>query len=282
MSAEGGTVLELERTICLPENPLTGLPPVVTYDCLRTPAPLLVDGRLEQVWARAEWSSPFVKMDSGAAVALETRVALLWDDDYLYAGDRLEDRDVWGSMTAFHAHVYRHDSDAELFVAGDGVYYELGTNAINTVYQVFWTWLEPVVARGDLDALNRFFSTEHFLYFCPRAGARLGRFGDLAWELPGLKHATQVDGTLNCPAVRDRGWSVEFALPWEGLRALGLTIPPRDGDVWRIGASRCQHFRDAEGNETSVDWSWNQHGAINMHIPERWSEVRFVDRLVSA
>ena len=62
---------------------------------------------------------------------------------------------------------------------------------------------------------------------------------------------------------------------------LGLAVPPKERDVWRIGASRCQHFHDDDGNDTSVDWSWNRHGAINMHIPERWSRVRFVDMLVS-
>jgi hypothetical protein len=271
-------MLELERTLNLPQASLEGLPLVHDYDCLRVAQPIVVDGRLdEDAWQLAEWSLPFVKMDSGAPVELDSRVALLWDDDCLYAGFRFEDHEIWGTMTAYHAHVYRHDSDAEIFVQGDGVYYELGVNAINTIYEVFWTWLEPVVQRQDYRTLNRLLSTEHILYFLPRAGDRLGRSGELAWELPGLKHAVQVDGALNCPEIEDRGWSVEFALPWDGLRALGLPTPPKEGDVWQIGASRCQHFHDASGGDRSVDWSWNQHGAINMHIPERWSRVRFVD-----
>lgn len=274
-------MLELERTLNLPQASLEGLPPVYEYDCLRVTRPILVDGRLdEEAWRLVQWSPPFVKMDSGAPVELDSRVALLWDDDYLYAGFRFEDHEIWGSMTAYHAHVYRHDSDAEIFLHGDGVYYELGVNPINTIYEVFWTWVEPVVGRQDFATLNRLFSTEHFLYFLPRTGDRLGRFGQLAWELHGLKHAVQVDGTLNCPAIRDRGWSVEFALPWDSLRALGSRTPPADGDVWRIGASRCQHFHDADGGDRSVDWSWNQHGAINMHIPERWSHVRFLEEAV--
>jgi hypothetical protein len=275
-------MLDLERTLDLPQTPLEGLPPVVTYDCLRTDTPITVDGRLDEpVWQHVQWSTPFVKMDTGAGVALDSRVALVWDDSCLYAAFRFEDREVWGTMTAYHAHVYRHDSDAEIFIDGNGVYYELGVNAINTTYEVFWTWLEPVMERRDYAALDRFFSTEHFLYFLPRAGERLGRFGELAYELPGLKHAVQVDGSLNCPEIRDRGWTVEFALPWEGLSALGRTVPPKDGDMWRIGASRCQHFHDVDGSDRAVDWSWNQHGAINMHIPERWSRIRFADSAVS-
>ena len=276
-------MIKMPRTLDLPFGSLEGLPPVVEYDCLRTGEPIVVDGRLDEAaWQRVAWSTPFVKMDSGAPVALDSRIALSWDDDCLYAAFRYEDHEIWGTHTEHHDHVYHNDSDAQIFIQGEGGYYELGVNAINTIYEVFWTWLEPVVERRDVALLNQFFSTENFLYFVPRKGDRLGRFGETDWELPGLKHAVQVDGSLNCPAIVDNGWTVEFALPWQGMvRLTGRQDPrPRPGDVWRIGASRCQHFHDPEGNNVSVDWSWNRHGWINMHIPERWSRVRFSDRSV--
>jgi len=279
-------MINMPRTLNLPQGPLDGLPPVATYRCLRTAEPIVVDGRLDEpVWQRATWSAPFVKMDTGAPVSLDSRVALVWDDTYLYAAYRYEDHEIWGTHVEHHDHVYHNDSDAEIFVNGNGVYYELGVNPINTIYEVFWTWLEPVVERRDIERLNAFFSLEDFFYFVPRLGPngreRLGRIGEKEWELPGLRHAVQVDGSLNCPEVVDNGWTVEFALPWEGLRALGNPhTPPRNGDVWRIGASRCQHFHDAQGNNTSVDWSWNRHGYINMHIPERWTAVTFLDEVV--
>jgi len=274
-------MFKLPRTTFMPEAPFAGLPPVHEYDCLRTNTPIVVDGRLdEEVWQRVTWSTPFVKMDTGVPVELDSRLALLWDDRYLYAAFRYEDHEIWGTHTEHHDHVYRNDSDAEIFIEGDSHYYELGVNAINTIYEVFWTWLEPVVERQDLQLLNKFFSTENFLYFLPRPGDKMGRFGELDWELPGLEHAVQVYGSLNCPSIRDQGWTVEFALPWEGLKALGKPVPPRHGDVWRIGASRCQHFHDAQGNNTSVDWSLNAHGVINMHIPQRWNKVRFLDETV--
>jgi len=230
-------------------------------------------------------------MDTGAEVSLESRIALLWDDAYLYAGFRFEDREIWGSHVEHHDHVYHRDSDAEIFIEGEGVYYELGVNPINTIYEVLWTWLAPVIAQGDDATLTRLISNERFLHFLPRRDETLGRIGETDWQLPGLKHAIQIDGSLNCPEIEDRGWTVEFALPWEGLRVLGHDrIPPRAGDVWRIGASRCQHFRRLSPGDSprttgdlpnppseSVDWSWNRHGSINMHIPERWSKVRFVD-----
>ena len=273
-------MIKMPRTLNLPQASLDGLPPVYEYKCLRTPKPLIIDGKLDEaVWQRVTWSSPFVKIDTGVPVSLDSRVALLWDDDYLYAGFKYEDHEIWGTHVEHHDHVYHNDSDAEIFILGDGVYYELGVNPINTIYEVFWTWVEPLVMRQDIARLNQLFATESCFYFLPRTGERMGRFGERDWELPGIKHAVHVDGTLNCPAIRDTRWTVEFALPWAGLGALGRPTPPRPGDIWRIGASRCQHFHDAQGNNTSVDWSWNRHGYINMHIPERWSKVRFVEEV---
>ena len=123
-------------------------------------------------------------------------------------------------MTGFHDHVYINDEDVEIFVQGDGYYYELGVNPINTVYEIKWTWVQPLVERRDYAELDRLLRTPNFLYFLARDGEPIGRHGDLDWELPGLEHAVHIDGTLNRPEVRDRGWTVEFALPWAGLAPL--------------------------------------------------------------
>ena len=284
-------MIQMPRNLNLPDGPMDGLPPVAEYDCLRTNEPITVDGRLDEaVWQQVQWSEPFVKMDTGAPVSLESRIALVWDDECLYAAFRYEDHEIWGTHVEHHDHVYHRDSDAEIFIEGDGVYYELGVNPINTIYEVLWTWLAPVVERRDAAVLTRLFSNERFLHFVPRRAETLGRIGETDWQLPGLKHAVHVDGSLNNPAVEDRAWTVEFALPWKSLAILGNpNCPPKPGDVWRIGASRCQHFRAAEEaaaarttgdlanpKSESVDWSWNRHGYINMHIPERWTQVRFM------
>lgn len=289
-------MIRMPRTLDLPDGSLSALPPVVEYECLRVDEDILVDGKLsENAWKRVCWSEPFVKMDTGAAVQFDSRIALLWDDEFLYVAFRFEDEEIWGTHVEHHDHVYHRDSDAEIFIEGDGVYYELGTNAINTIYEVLWTWLEPVVDRQAVAVINRLFSAENGLYFLPRRNEKLGRFGETDWQLPGLKHAVAIDGSLNNPAIRDVGWTVEMALPWAGLTVLGrANCPPIAGDTWRIGASRCQHFRQTSDAAQiqqigemphprqgySVDWSWNCHGFVNMHIPERWSVIRFVDRAV--
>ena len=73
------------------------------------------------------------------------------------------------------------------------------------------------------------------------------------------------------------GWTVEVALPWEGLKQIagGRTMPPKSGDSFRMTAYRCHHDRTTR---TAKGWTWSVMGNDNIHIPERWNQVVFVDR----
>jgi hypothetical protein len=103
------------------------------------------------------------------------------------------------------------------------------------------------------------------------------------WELPGLKTGVHVDGTLNNANDLDHGWSVEFAIPWNGLAQYAhRTTPPRDGDQWRVNFSRVEwRIEIADGQyrkipETPEDnWVWSPQGVIDMHRPERWGYIQF-------
>ena len=78
--------------------------------------------------------------------------------------------------------------------------------------------------------------------------------------------------------LRDRGWTVELAFPWDGLRDLadGRSLPPKNGDVWRIDCSRFEKIgRDREVLDPCVGWTWNRHGHYDSHIPEVFPYVTF-------
>lgn len=257
---------------------LSTLPAVQTVECCRTREPITIDGRLDEpVWQRARWSEPFGMIHDGSRTPLETRVALLWDDDYLYAAYKLDDPDIRATMTGFNDHVYLNDEDVELFFEGAGYYYEIGLNALNASYQIRWTWIEPLVREQRYAELEELFKAPDVLYYVARDGERIGRHADLNYQLPGCKHAVFVDGSINCPEVKDRGWTVEIALPWTGLRQIagGRTIPPVPGDSFRMTAYRCHHDRRTR---TAKGWTWSVMGNDNIHIPERWNNVVFVDR----
>jgi hypothetical protein len=104
-----------------------------------------------------------------------------------------------------------------------------------------------------------------------------------SWEIPGLKTAVWVDGTLNDPNDRDRGWTVEIAFPWKVLgEAAHRPAPPRDGDQWRVNFSRVEWQIDTSTGKyqkipgTKEDnWVWSPQGVVDMHRPETWGYVQF-------
>ena len=64
----------------------------MNYTCYR--GTVDIDGDLDKAaWASAPQTPRFA--ESGKLAFLDTRAALLWDDDCLYAAFWLEERDVW-------------------------------------------------------------------------------------------------------------------------------------------------------------------------------------------
>lgn len=240
--------------------PLATPPHPRGYVAYRATGRINVDGRLDDAaWTRAPWSEPFVDIEGDARPrpTWPTRVKLLWDDAFLYVGAELEEPHVWATLTQHDSVIFR-DNDFEVFIDPNGDtrdYYEFEINALNTG----WDLLLPKPYRD-------------------------GGKADNSWEIPGLKTAVQVDGTLNDPREVDRGWSVELAFPWRVLAEhAGTNAPPRDGDRWRLNFSRVEWDLDhSSGTYVKIpgrkehNWVWSPQGEINMHIPERWGSVAFV------
>ena len=239
---------------------------VARYSAHRASTPPALDGRLEaDCWRTAPRSSRFVDLVSGEAVPLDTRGAVLWDDEHLYLGFWLEEPDVRATLTERDSHIWL-DDDVEVFIAGPDAYYELEINAFDTVYEVLFVW-------DDAEGVDRSFpgaAPFDGVGFAHPRGPRTGFWG---FDLPGLRTAVHVDGTLNDPSDRDRGWRVEVAIPWAGLAPLagGRSLPPQDGDEWRISLSRFNTRKDRD----SGGWAWSPHGVWDSHIPELFPIVRF-------
>ena len=266
------------------QNPSTlGLPEPPDYVCCRLDETITVDGRLdEDCWKKAKWLGPFVDMEDGAAVKHDTQVAFLWDDEAFYTGFWCAEPDVFGFETERDGAV-GNDQDFEVFIMGQGTYYELELNPLNTVYEVFWTFVQPLVLKGDLEGLDRLFRTRRAIYGAIGGDYEM-RHGSFDWDFPGLQTAIYVDGSINWHRDRDRGWSGELVFPWEGWAELAQgvrAIPPEEGDMWRIGCSRVERERDGEGERVwKRDWSFAGHGKIQMHLPHRWPRVTFSRRMV--
>jgi hypothetical protein len=229
------------------------------YVCHRATGPITIDGKLDEAsWCHAPWTEDFVDIegDGKPKPRFRTRVKMLWDDHYFYIGAELEEPHVWATLTEHDAVIFQ-DNDFEVFIDPNGdnhEYYELEINALNTTWDLLLT--KPYRDGGK--AVN-------------------------SWEIPGLKKAVHIDGTLNDPSDTDKGWTVELALPWKVLRELAYRpAPPHDGDQWRVNFSRVQWLHEiVKGKYRKVagkredNWVWSPQGAIDMHQPEHWGYVQF-------
>ena len=90
---------------------------------------------------------------------------------------------------------------------------------------------------------------------------------------------------LNDPSDTDKGWTVELAFPWKGMKWLanGRSLPPKDGDTWRVFFGRFEKlvFGEKEVNPHPA-WVWSPHGVYDTHLPELWTPVQFSRREVNA
>ena len=229
------------------------------YVAYRAAGDVHVDGRLDDKgWAQAPWSDPFVDIEGDAKPrpTWPTRVKMLWDDQFFYIGAELVEPHIWATYTK-HDSVIFHENDFEVFLDPDGDtldYYEFEINALGT----YWDLRLPKPYRNGGKAVD-------------------------SWEIPGLKSAVHLDGTLNNPRDTDKSWSVELAFPWRVLKEFTkVAAPPRDGDRWRINFSRVQWaVTPAAGGYTKVpnrkehNWVWSPQHVIDMHQPEMWGSVQF-------
>ena len=257
------------------------------YTACRTNGPIVVDGRLDEAsWKDAVRSPRFEDLEEPGRPALfDTRTAVLWDDDYLYVGFWVEDPDVRATYTVRDSMICE-ENDVEVFIAGEDTYYEFELNPLGTIMERFYVWQDVYAEAGygtipefDLQGTNLVDTlggtkTGH-------AHPRGRRWVFREWDMPGMKWAVHVDGTINDPSDRDRGWTAEIAFPWQGLHHLadGRSLPAREGDTWRMDFSRFQWI-DEGGYKTCPGWAWNSHGIYDSHIPDRFSVIHFTEKVV--
>jgi hypothetical protein len=239
-----------------------------TYICYRAASPVVVDGEIDEpVWDKVPWSDAFVDIEGPAKPKprFRTMVKMLWDDANFYVAAYLEEPNLWATLTRRDAIIFQ-DNDFEIFIDPDGDthnYYELEMNALNTVWDLFL--VRPYRDGGP--AIH-------------------------AWDIQGLQTAVKLNGTLNNPGDKDKGWFIEIALPWEILKEAAIPkSAPKAGDRWRVNFSRVEYrlnakdgvyakAADAAGKPLPEDnWVWSPMGLVNIHYPEMWGFVQFSGRV---
>ena len=252
------------------------------YTAYKITDTLTIDGKLDEIiWENASRSNRFTDLISGAATWLDTRAAVLWDDQNLYVGYWIEEPDVAAKLTQRDAPIYQ-DNDVELFIAGQDGYYEFEINSFGTIYEVLFFWMDAYEqkryhqkAEFRRDATGaRVFNGVGYKH--PR-GSRIGFW---KWDMPGLRSAVHIEGSINNDQDTDKGWTVEIAIPWTSLKILaegdGRALPPLEGDVWRMDFSRF-NVKKGSAND-SGGWAWSSHGVWDSHVPECFTYIEFSDK----
>jgi cellulose/xylan binding protein with CBM9 domain len=236
----------------------------LSYAAHHASGPVTVDGRLtEPAWRDAAWTTDFVDIEGALRPRprFRTRVKMLWDDQYWYVAAELTEPDLWATIRERDAVIFR-DNDFEIFVDPSGTahrYFEIEMNQLATVWDLFLP--KPYSEGGH--AVNE-------------------------WNISGLKIAVALNGTINHPGDRDRGWTVELAIPWAAFADSGHNVvPPHTGSQWRLNFSRVEWdvdptaggYRKRNGPTGKPlpehNWVWSPQGVIDMHVPQRWGFIHF-------
>ena len=250
--------------------------PPFRYTCRYTPVPPVFDGQLNKgAWSKARWTRDFGDIEGPLKDTphYRTRAKMLWDERYFYVGAVLEETDLWATYEQRDMIVF-HENDFEVFIDPDGdgrEYYEIEINVLGTIFDLY---------------LHRPY--------------REGGPAEHGWDTNNMLSSIQTFGSINDPSDRDKGWILEFAVPWSDFipptkkadgtpwtlapirEHLRRAASPQVGEVWRVNFSRVQWDTEvAEGAYKKIEgmpehnWTWTPQWEINMHVPEHWGFVEF-------
>lgn len=142
------------------------------YTAKRASSAPSLDGKLIGPWLEVPFTEPFIDITGATAASprYDTRVKMMWDDEYLYIGAELQEPHVWAYNNIKNSVIF-YENDFEVFIDPDGDqlnYYELEINALGTIWELS---LDKPYNQGG----------------SPRNPD----------NIPGLKSAVWINGTLN-------------------------------------------------------------------------------------
>lgn len=213
---------------------------VPTYAVPRASGAIVIDGELDAAWAKAPPIEFVFPWESQTGAKQKTTARMLWDDRYLYVFYDCEDEDIVALFTRRDDPTYRDDA-VEIFInprpSQETTYYGLEMNAGAVLYD--------------------------YVAVMPRIFYK--RF-----QMEGVQLAVKISGTRNVRGDKDRGWTLELAVPWENFEI--LAPKPKPGDRWRVQLNRWDGVepdrRLSMWVDPKVESSWP-------HVPSRFGWLQF-------
>lgn len=236
-----------------------------SYEAKLATGPVAVDGHMNEAdWQKADVIDieEEIRGEGFEAPQQKTQVRMLWSEQFLYVFVVIYEEHIMATLTKRDAIIYR-DNDFELFVDTDRDgkrYFEIEVNAYNTIMDLYMD--RPYKEGGN--AL-------------------------LTYDIP-MESAVQIDGTINNGSDTDNYWAVEMKIPKSHLTDHGESHLIKAGDTWRMNFSRVEwDFRwtgeqyeklidPKKGKPQEKNWVWAPTGKIDIHVPDKWATVKFVEQ----
>jgi hypothetical protein len=222
--------------------PAADRPAPPRYEVRRAAAPIQIDGKPDEpTWAAAERIELIFPWESQTGPKQKTIVRLLWDDNFLYAAFECDDSDITAQFVNRDDPVDRDDSVMLL----------VNPKPSQTLAYIGLEMNVRAVLHDYLSASGGYF---------------FQRF-----NLQGVRLATSIDGTLNQPGDRDRGWALELAIPWSNFD--DLSRQHGAGIAWSANLARWDGL--APNRRLSI-WSDPLLDKPSAHVAERFGQLVFV------
>lgn len=217
--------------------------PPPSYEIKRATQPIMIAGRLDDAaWANANVLTLQFPWETQTGAKQKTTARVLWNDLMLFVAFHCEDADIVAHYDQRDDPTYKDDA-VEIFIQPNvkqSIYIGLEMNARAILYD--------------------------YLNIHPQVLVK-------AFDLKGAQLAVHLDGTLNVTSDRDKGWSLEVAIPLHNFSDLNRGAPVAAGTIWAANLNR---WDGTEPARRLSMWSDSAKARPNPHNPARFGQLIFV------
>lgn len=217
---------------------------VKEYVCERISHPIRIDGILDEAeWSMVSAIKEFVSCIDGNPDVTKTEARICWDEERLYVAFKCYDSEIQSTFRNRDDPIYEEEV-VEVFIDPNcnmKSYYEINVSPLNVVYDA--------------------------LIFNPK-GTRSGMKVDVEWNCEGIETAVKIHLDQAEKERKNQFWTVEMAIPFKSLSE-APSIPPHDGDIWRVNLYRIERSPKPEFI------SWSPTLRPDFHVPSAFGRLIF-------
>jgi hypothetical protein len=245
LSAFSLNLFAQEKQLVIGEQPI--------YKVAKTAEPMKVDGKMDEAaWKNAQVVSidNFFRRDKPVDKQAST-FRMMWDATNIYLFYEAQDTSLTSRETAFDGRPYLDDC-AEFFVLPipDSLSFHFGFEVNITK------------ARYDYVMLYRYHNNRSFF---------------VKDYNPAYQVESTYDGTINNLTDKDKGWTMEFAIPLDALSNFSGAARPAAGVKWAFQAVRQdRNLVEDRGRSTSTLFPVYVF-ALDVHQPHRFGIMEFAE-----